>query len=54
MNYDTARHNSYPDGCTLTNCTFVHVGEGTTGTISNTNYAEIGRTIPWKYQTPNI
>lgn len=42
MNYDTARHNSYPEGCTLTNCTFVHVGEGTTGTISDTNYAEIG------------
>ena len=42
MHYDDVNHNSYPDGCTLTSCTFVHVGEGTTGTISNTNYAEIG------------
>ena len=42
MHYDTVNHNSYPDGCTLTSCTFVHVGEGTTGTISNTHYAEIG------------
>lgn len=42
MNYDTVHHNSWPDGCTLTNCTFVHVGEGTTGTMTNVNYAEIG------------
>jgi hypothetical protein len=42
MHYDTVNHNSYPDGCTLTSCTFVHVGEGTTGTISDTHYAEIG------------
>jgi hypothetical protein len=42
MHYDNVNHNSYPDGCTLRNCTFVHVGEGTTGTITNVNYAEIG------------
>lgn len=42
MNYDLINHNSYPDGVTLTNCTYVNVKDGCTGTISNTDYAEIG------------
>lgn len=41
MNYDLVNHNSYPDEVTLANCTYVNVKNGCTGTISNTNYAEI-------------
>lgn len=43
MNYDFEHHNSWPDGCVLSGCSYVHVGEGTTGTITDTNYAEIGQ-----------
>lgn len=45
---DNINHNQYYDtgdpdnNITLTNCTYVHVGEGTTGNIANTDYAEIG------------
>lgn len=42
MNYDTINHNSYPDGCTLTNCTYTNIKEGTTGTFTNCNFMEIG------------
>ena len=37
-----ANNNIWYDGCTLTNCTYVHCGENTTGTVTNVNYAEIG------------
>lgn len=42
MNYDNINHNRYPDGCTLTNCRYTHVGEGCTGNISGCNFIEIG------------
>jgi len=42
MNYDDTNHNRYPDNVTLTNCTYTHVGEGCTGTITNSNFIEIG------------
>ena len=42
MNYDNINHNRWPDGVTLTNCTYVHVKDGCTGTISDCNYIEIG------------
>lgn len=42
MNYDNINHNRWPDGCTLTNCTYVNIKEGTTGVFSDCNYMEIG------------
>lgn len=42
MNYDPVNNNIWPNGMTLTNCTYVHCGEGTTGTIENCNYCEVG------------
>lgn len=42
MNYDDINHNRYPNGCTLTNCTYTHIKEGCTGTFVNCNYMEIG------------
>lgn len=42
MNYDDTNHNRYPYGCTLTNCTYTHVGEGCTGNITGCNFIEIG------------
>ena len=42
MNYDNINHNRYPNGCTLTNCTYVNIKEGTTGTFINCNFVEIG------------
>ena len=42
MNYDNINHNRYPDGCTLTNCTYTNIKEGTTGVFSDCNYIEIG------------
>lgn len=42
MNYDDINHNSWPEDCTLVNCSFVHVGDGTRGTLTNVNNAEIG------------
>lgn len=41
MNYDNINHNRYPDGCTLTNCTYTNIKEGTTGTFTNCNFVEI-------------
>lgn len=35
-------HNVWYDGVTLTNCQYVHVAEGCTGTILNANFVEIG------------
>ena len=43
MNYDNTNFNRWPDGCTLTNCTYTHVGEGCTGTITGCNFIEIGQ-----------
>ena len=37
-----ANNNVWYDGVTLSNCTYVHVKDGCTGTISNCNYIEIG------------
>ena len=42
MNYDNINHNRWPDGCTLTNCTYTNIKEGTTGVFSDCNYVEIG------------
>lgn len=42
MNYDNINHNRYPSGCTLTGCTYVHIGEGCTGIFVNCNFCEIG------------
>lgn len=42
MNYDNINHNRYPDGCTLTNCTYTNIKEGTTGVFSDCNFVEIG------------
>lgn len=42
MNYDNINHNRWPDGVTLTNCTYVHCKDGCTGTITDCNYIEIG------------
>ena len=36
-----ANNNVWYDGVTLSNCTYVHVKDGCTGTISNCNYIEI-------------
>lgn len=43
MNYDDTNHNRYPDNVTLTNCTYTHVGDGCTGTITGCNFIEIGQ-----------
>lgn len=42
MNYDNINHNRWPDGCTLTNCTYTNIKEGTTGVFTDCNYVEIG------------
>lgn len=42
MNYDNINHNRYPDGCTLTNCTYTNIKEGTTGVFTDCNFMEIG------------
>ena len=42
MNYDYINHNRWPDGCTLTNCTYTNIKEGTTGVFSDCNFIEIG------------
>lgn len=42
MNYDNINHNRYPNGCTLTNCSYTNIKEGTTGTFTNCNFVEIG------------
>ena len=42
MNYDNTNHNRYPNGCTLTNCSYTNIKEGTTGTFTNCNFVEIG------------
>ena len=42
MNYDNINHNRWPDGCTLTNCTYTNIKEGTTGVFSDCNFVEIG------------
>lgn len=41
MNYDYINDNSYPDGCTLTNCQHTHIAEGCTGTLSGCTYIQV-------------
>lgn len=40
--HSDANNNIWYDGVTLTNCTYVHLKDGCTGTISDCNYIEIG------------
>lgn len=40
--HSDANGNIWYDGVTLTSCTYVHVKDGCTGTITNCNYVEIG------------
>lgn len=42
IHYDTINKNSWPDGITLTNCTYCNIKEGSTGTLTNCNFVEIG------------
>lgn len=42
MRHTDANNNVWYDGVTLTSCSYVHVADGCTGTVSNCSYIEIG------------